>query len=186
MSAYEESEHQENFPVVNNGKVLVAYFSHVNNVQDDFGSFQCEVKRSAETAALTLGGDLHPLMVADKYPFESGEWLDRVLSESSADITLISRVEEMKKYEFVVLVYGLWGNYVPMPMIKFLESYDFRGKTIICVGYESFEDGFIGETRHISLGAKIYHIELESLVNSEKIEQQEQALAEFLQSIVDA
>jgi hypothetical protein len=71
-------------------------------------------------------------------------------------------------------------------MIKFLESYDFRGKTIICVAYDSLEDNFVEETQHISLGAKIYHIELDSLLNAEQTEQQEQDLAEFLRSIVGA
>lgn len=44
---------------------------------------------------------------------------------------LSTHVENMKKYDTIILGYPNWWASIPMPIASFLEEYDFSGKTII-------------------------------------------------------
>ena len=44
---------------------------------------------------------------------------------------LKTKIADMKKYDAVLLGYPTWWATLPMPVMTFLENYDFSGKTVI-------------------------------------------------------
>ena len=44
---------------------------------------------------------------------------------------LKTKIADMKKYDVILLGYPTWWATLPMPVMTFLESYDFRGKTVV-------------------------------------------------------
>ena len=44
---------------------------------------------------------------------------------------LKTKIADMKKYDVVLLGYPTWWATLPMPVMTFLENYDFSGKTVI-------------------------------------------------------
>ena len=44
---------------------------------------------------------------------------------------LASHVENMEQYDTILLGYPNWWDSIPMPVVSFLEEYDFKGNTIM-------------------------------------------------------
>lgn len=130
----EEDTVKKNNQSKENTDVLVAYFSCTGTT-----------KPLAEYAAEYLNADLYEIKAEVPY---SGEDLDYNTSDSrankeqkdsSARPAISGKVEDMGKYNTVVLAYPIWWGEAPRIISTFLESYDFNGKTIVpfCTSHSS-------------------------------------------------
>lgn len=108
-----------NVSVPKNPKILVAYFSYSGNTE-----------RGAKLIAEMTGGDLFEIQM--QRPYSGG-----IYEASQKDLgayyktPLASHVKNMAQYDVVLLGYPTWWGTLPMPVVSFLEEYDFAGKTII-------------------------------------------------------
>ena len=100
-------------------RVLVAYYSYSGNTG-----------RAAEIIGERLGVDLFEIRM--QHPYRGN-----IYEVSQADLNngvrppLAAHVENMDKYDVVLLGYPTWWATMPMPVLSFLESCDLRGKIVI-------------------------------------------------------
>lgn len=121
-------------------KVLVAYFSWADNVKQDTidavtsasVTVPGNVAQLAAWVSDETGGDLFSIQVADPYPADWDECLNRANQEKADGIRpeLVRQVEDMEEYDIVFLGYPNWWYSCPMAVLSFLEAYDFSGKQI--------------------------------------------------------
>lgn len=80
-----------------------------------------------------VGGDLHSIVVEDLYPSDYDECLDRAAEEKAdnARPALATRVEKMGDYDIVFLGFPNWWYTLPMPVLSFVEEYEWSGKTVV-------------------------------------------------------
>lgn len=80
-----------------------------------------------------VGGDLFSIQTAEPYPANYNDCLNRASEEKARNIrpVLANHVENMEDYDIVFLGYPNWWYSVPMAVLTFAETYDFRGKTVI-------------------------------------------------------
>ncbi|NMM93194.1 flavodoxin [Bifidobacterium oedipodis] len=108
-----------NITIPNNPSILVAYFSYSGNTA-----------HAAELIANSTGADLHEIVMAEPYT-------GNIYEASQADLNnnvrpaLADHVNNMDRYDVILLGYPTWWSTMPMPVSTFLESYDLSGKTII-------------------------------------------------------
>lgn len=102
-------------------KVLVAYFSYSGTT-----------KKVAEKVAQVTGGDLFEITVKKPYSSDYQTVIEEAKIElaESARPELSAQVSDMKQYDKIILGFPNWCRTCPMPVLTFLESYDFSGKTI--------------------------------------------------------
>ena len=134
--------------VTGESNVLVAYFSLTNNrvytademdavssaslkIEDGTGYGHAELLALA--AQEVTGGDIFPIKVDDLYPETYGGAFDRHHSEMGTSIRpeLTEHLESIENYDTVIIIYPNWLSSMPVPVLSFLEEYDFSGKTII-------------------------------------------------------
>ena len=143
------------------GKTLVVYFTHEGNtvfdgdlsdvdaitsatVQRDGDSFPPQVidgvhvgntQIIANDIAKYINADTFAIKVVDseKYPIDGYETLDVAQNQfvSNARPQLATHIDNMDEYDVIYLGYPEWYSSMPMPVLTFLEEYDFTGKTII-------------------------------------------------------
>ena len=113
--------------------ILVAYFSATGTTE-----------KLAEYAAETLGADIYEITPAEPYTDEDLAYYtdcraDREQADPSARPEIFGSVEDMEKYDTVILGYPIWYGQAPKIIYTFLESYDFSGKTILpfCTSHSS-------------------------------------------------
>lgn len=115
------------------GKVLVAYFSCTNTT-----------KGVAESVADITGGDL--FRIEPTIPYTSADLdynsdcrANREQNDPSARPAIKNKVTNLNDYEIVFLGYPIWWGEAPRIISTFLESCDFKGKTIIpfCTSHSS-------------------------------------------------
>lgn len=100
-------------------RVLVACYSYSGNI-----------RRAARIISERLGADLFEIRM--RHPYRGN-----IYEASQVDLNkgirppLASRVENMTGYDVILLGYPTWWGTMPMPVLSFLESYDFHGKIII-------------------------------------------------------
>ena len=100
-------------------RVLVAYYSYSGNTG-----------RAAEIISDRLGADLFEIRM--QHPYRGN-----IYEVSQADLNnavrppMAARVENMGKYDVVLLGYPTWWATRPMPVLSFLESHDFQGKIVL-------------------------------------------------------
>lgn len=105
--------------VPKNPRILVAYFSYSGNTE-----------RGAKLIAEMTGGDLFAIQM--QRPYSGG-----IYEASQKDLgayhkpPLASSVKDMARYDVILLGYPTWWGTLPMPVVSFLEAYDFSGKTIV-------------------------------------------------------
>ena len=103
-------------------KVLIAYFSWGGNTRG-----------VAEEIARQTGADLFEIKMVHPYSNDYNTVLNEAQRDQNAQARpeLSTHVENMAQYDTVLLGYPNWWASIPMPVVSFLEEYDFSGKTII-------------------------------------------------------
>lgn len=122
-SAKEESTANNETDTSN--EILVVYFSATGTT-----------KSLAEYAADILNADKYEIVPDDPYTEEDLAYYtngraDREQNDSSARPAISGGVENIQKYDTILLGYPIWHGQAPRIISTFLESYDFSGKTIL-------------------------------------------------------
>lgn len=126
--------------------ILIAYFTWADNtVVEDPSSVDVDATTSASVLAPgnaaklaawiqeVVGGDLHSIVVEEPYSSDYDECLDRAAEEkaNNARPALTTHVENMADYDIVFLGFPNWWYTLPMPVLTFVEEYDWSGKTVV-------------------------------------------------------
>ncbi len=143
--------------VNDNKKVLVAYFSRAGEQYSVGNITEGNTAIIAKMIADKTNGDLFEIKVKnDNYPKGYTELTEYAKTEMSQNARpeIIGKVENFADYDTVFVGYPIWWGDKPMPVYTFLDSYDFKGKTIIpfCTHEGS---GYCGEQSMELTGAKV-------------------------------
>lgn len=148
------------FSAFDSEKTLIVYFSRVGNTQfsDDVDavasaslrrknnvlSGNCEV--IANKIGKISGAEVFPVTVSEYYPENYDETVSRASNEKSnnARPELTSHIDNMDRYDNIIVIYPVWWSTMPMPMFSFFEEYDFSGKNIYPVA--THKGSFFGES----------------------------------------
>ena len=106
------------------GKVLVAYFSATGNTRP-----------VAEKVAELTGGDLFEIVPAQPYTaadlnYNTDCRANAEQNDPNARPAIANAVEDMGRYDVVLIGYPIWWGRVPKIIHTFLETYDLSGKTV--------------------------------------------------------
>lgn len=125
------------------GNILIAYFSvmETDGVDTVAGASRVaadgEVMGNNEYIAQLIqqetGGDLFSIETVQEYPSTHDPLLEAAYEEKAQNARpeLAAQIENPDNYSVIFLGYPNWNADLPMPLYKFLEAYDFSGKTII-------------------------------------------------------
>ena len=115
----EESKAEDS---VENGKILVAYFSHSGNT-----------KKIAEEIQSKTGADLFEIKTVNAYSDDYNTVLDEAKAEQkdNARPELSEQVKDMAQYQTVIIGFPIWWGDMPMAVYSFLDEYDLSGKTVL-------------------------------------------------------
>lgn len=145
-AASEGSREQPQNTDENESNILIAYFTWADNtVVEDPSSVDVDATTSASVLApgnaaklaswirQEVGGDLHSIVVEEPYSSDYDECLDRAADEKAdnARPALASHVDHMEDYDIVFLGFPNWWYTLPMPVLTFVEEYDWSGKTVV-------------------------------------------------------
>ena len=116
------------------GKSLIVYFSCTDTT-----------KKIAEYMQEITGADIYRIELEVPYTAEDLDYGDasaratREQNDSSARPAIAGKVENISRYQNVVIAYPIWWGQAPRIISTFLESYDFSGKTIVpvCTSHSS-------------------------------------------------
>lgn len=105
-------------------KILVAVFSATGNTAP-----------LAETVAELLGADLYVITPAQPYTeadlaYYTGGRCDQEQADPDCRPAIEGQVEDMARYDTVVIAHPIWHGQAPRIISTFLESYDFSDKTL--------------------------------------------------------
>ena len=112
--------------IMNNKKVLVAYFSCTGNT-----------RRLAKTLAETVKGDLYEITPEKPYSAADLNWEDKnsrstiEMNDRSSRPTIKGKCENMGDYDVVFVGFPIWWYVAPTIINTFLESYGFSGKVVV-------------------------------------------------------
>lgn len=113
--------------------ILVAYFSATGTTET-----------VAKYAADILGADLYEILPEDPYTsadlaYYTGGRADQEQDDPAARPAITGSVQNMERYDTVLIAYPIWHGQAPKIISTFLESYDFTGKTIVpfCTSHSS-------------------------------------------------
>jgi flavodoxin len=103
-------------------KVLIAYYSQSGNT-----------KAVAEQIQARFGGDLFEITPETPYPAGETETIGIVELQRQENILpeLTAGVENINDYDVVFLGTPIWFGTASLPVLSFVESHDFAGKTVI-------------------------------------------------------
>jgi flavodoxin len=107
-------------------KVLVAYFS-ASGV----------TKGAAEQLAAVAGADLHEIKPAQPYTDADLDWRDKQsrstveMKDKNSRPAITDKLKNMQDYDVVYVGFPIWWYTCPTIINTFMESYDFKGKTVI-------------------------------------------------------
>lgn len=111
-----------------NSRTLVVYFSCTGHT-----------KTLAEFAAKALQADLFEIKPAQPYTSTDLNYNDKSTratveqNDVSVRPQIQNKVENIGKYDTIVLAYPIWWGQAPRIMDTFMESYDFSGKTMAAI-----------------------------------------------------
>ena len=129
-----------------NSNILIAYFTWADNtVVEDPSSVDVDATTSASVLApgnaaklaswiqQEVGGDLHSIVAEEPYSSDYDQCLDRAADEKAENArpALASHVDNMEDYDIVFLGFPNWWYTLPMPVLTFVEEYDWSGKTVV-------------------------------------------------------
>ena len=133
-SSEEEGDEQADAEPESDIKVLVAYFSATGTT-----------KTLAEYAADAMAADLYEIIPEEPYTDEDLDYgndqsrSSMEMNDPDARPSISGSVENMERYDTIILGYPIWHGQAPRIISTFLESYDFSGKTIVpfCTSHSS-------------------------------------------------
>ena len=104
------------------GKVLIAYYSYSGNT-----------RFAAEQIQKATGGTLFEIKPVKPYPADYNACVELAKREINAGVKpeLAEKVKEFDKYDVIFVGTPNWWSTMAPPVLTFLSSYDFNGKTII-------------------------------------------------------
>ena len=104
------------------GRVLVAYYSWGGNT-----------RFAAEKIQQLTGGTLFEIKPADPYPSDYNACVEQAKRECRSGFkpALASKVENFDRYDVIFVGTPNWWSTMAPPVLTFLTSSDFRGKTVI-------------------------------------------------------
>lgn len=133
-------------PAAPRGKTLVAVFSktgeqyHVGVIQEG------NTMIVAKMIAAATGADLFEIRAANAYPEGYDETTDIARKELRAGVRPeLAEDKDIGAYDTVFLGYPIWWGEMPMAVFTFLESHDWKGKTV--VPFATHEGSGIGRTQ---------------------------------------
>lgn len=127
-------------------RVLIAYFSIPEDVDisgvDAVASASIVVRNGeqqgntefvAKMIQETVGGDLFRIETVQDYPLDHDPLVDQAADEQDNGLRpeLAEHIENLERYDTIILGFPNWWGDLPMPVYSFLEEYDFGAKTII-------------------------------------------------------
>jgi len=100
-------------------KILLAYYSRTGNTQN-----------VANQIHEIVGGDMVKIETVKAYPTDRDSILAQVIDElySGYKPALSTIVENIEKYDLIIIGHPIWWGHMPPPMRTFVSSYDFSGK----------------------------------------------------------
>ena len=116
--------------------ILIAYFSRPGNnyvngkiINLPVGNTEVAAKKIQEMT----GGDLFKINQVNKYSEDYHTCTEEAQRELRAEARpeLAEKLDSIDGFDTIILGYPNWWSTMPMPVWTFLESYDFRGKTIL-------------------------------------------------------
>jgi flavodoxin len=114
-------------------KILVVYFSCTGTTES-----------LARYAADILGADVYEIVPEEPYTdadlaYYTGGRADQEQNDPDARPAISGSVENMDKYDTIILGYPIWHGQAPRIISTFLESYDFSEKLIVpfCTSHSS-------------------------------------------------
>lgn len=125
-NASQSSENTNPIPIdPGNNNVLVAYFSVTNNT-----------KRIAGLAKEHLDSDIFEIVPSEPYTNEDIDYnsdcrANREQNNESCRPSIAYKLEDISKYDTIVLGYPIWWGQAPKILYTFVESYDLSNKTIL-------------------------------------------------------
>lgn len=103
-------------------KVLVAYFSWSGNTRE-----------IANQIKDLTGADLFEIETVKPYSTNYNKCVEeaKVEKADNARPAIKGKVESMDEYDIVFIGYPNWWGTMPMAILTFIESYDFKGKILV-------------------------------------------------------
>ena len=106
-------------------RILVAYFSATGHTAP-----------IAEYVAEILGADLYEIIAEEPYTeadlaYYTGGRCDQEQDDPSVRPAISGTVENMERYDIILIGHPIWHGQAPRIISTFLESYDFNGKTLV-------------------------------------------------------
>lgn len=103
-------------------KILIVYLSRTKNT-----------KAVAEIIQKKVGGDLVALELETPYPEHYQTMVDQVADENVRGYLppLKTKIDDITKYDVVIVGFPTWGMQLPPPMKSFLNQYNLSGKTVV-------------------------------------------------------
>ncbi|MBD5104215.1 MAG: flavodoxin [Ruminococcaceae bacterium] len=125
-----------------NSRVLIAYFTVPEDDVDTVARASVVVKDGekfgnteyvAHIIQQTVGGDMFPIEAVREYTHDHDALTDFAADEKAEGTRpeLKNHIDDISKYDTIILGYPNWWGDLPMPVYTFLEEYDFGAKTII-------------------------------------------------------
>ena len=104
------------------GRILIAYYSYSGNT-----------RFAAEQIQKATGGELFEIKPVTPYPADYNACVDQAKSEIRAGVKpeLAEKVREFDKYDVIFVGTPNWWSTMAPPVLTFLSSCDFSGKTVI-------------------------------------------------------
>lgn len=133
-------------PEAGSPRILIAYFTWADNtVVEDPDAVDVDATTSASVLApgnaakiadwiqQEVGGDLFSIVVTEPYSSDYDECLDRAADEKAdnARPELANHVVGMEDYDIVFIGFPNWWYTLPMPILSFVDEYDFSGKVVV-------------------------------------------------------
>ena len=173
-----------------NSTVLIAYFTYAENIDttgmtpDAISSASAgpttnamgNIQVMAQVLEKRTGGQIYPIHVQTPYAPAYTDMHDGALDEQRQGnmIPLVGAVENMDGFGLVYLGTPIWGGALPQPVVTFLSTYDFSGKTIVLFGVNlgSSFDGLAGQIQQLCPDAVVAeHFSLNARTGNDEAEQ---------------